>query len=212
MYKLYYSPGTASTAVHWMLIELGVPFELALVNIETGAQKSPDYLALNPNGHVPALVVDGRPQAELSALLMLLAERHPKTGFGVSPGAPGRGDYLQWMLHLANTVQPAFRAWYYPDEIAGAGNVQAVKDHASARLEKIWTQIDAHLADGRTFMLGEAMTAVDFLTTILTRWSRTLPRPATDWPHLEAYVDRMRGRPGLREVHAREGLTDWIDG
>ena len=46
---------------------------------------------------------------------------------------------------------------------------------------------------------------------ILARWSRNMPRPAAAWPHVKAYLDRMRARPGLREVHAREGLTDWID-
>lgn len=212
MYKLYYSPSTAATAVHWMLIELGVPFELSLVDFETQAQKSPDYLALNPSGHVPTLVVDGRPHAELAALLMLLAERHPHAGFDVGPGAAERADYLQWMLFLANTLQPAYRMWFYADEFAGPANGDAVRAEARTRIEAIWARIDAHLSDGRAFMLGETMTAVDFLATILARWSRNMPRPATAWPHVKAYVDRMRARPGLREVHAREGLTDWIGG
>jgi hypothetical protein len=80
MYKLYYAPGTASTAIHWMLIELKVPFELVLVDFETRAQKSAAYLAINPSGHVPTLVVDGVPYFECAALLMLLADRHPEAG------------------------------------------------------------------------------------------------------------------------------------
>ena len=50
------------------------------------------------------------------------------------------------------------------------------------------------------------------LLTMLTRWSRNMPRPATTFPHLRPYVDRMRKLPSLKEVHAREGLSDWIDG
>jgi glutathione S-transferase len=53
MYTLYYSPSTASTAVHWMLIELEVPFDLVLVDIAAKAHKSPEFLRINPNGHVP---------------------------------------------------------------------------------------------------------------------------------------------------------------
>jgi glutathione S-transferase len=211
MYKLYYAPSTASTAIHWMLIELDVPFELSLVDFETNAQKSSDYLAINPNGTVPTLVVDGAPHAELAALLMLLAERHPQAGFDVPPGAAARADYLQWMVYLANTLQPAYRAWFYADEVAGADNDEAAKDHARARIEAGWSRFDGHLGDGRAFMLGETMTAVDFLATILARWSRSMPKPATAWRRVGAYIDRMRVRPGLREVHAREGLTDWID-
>jgi len=62
-YILYYSPGAASLAVHWMLIEIGVPFELRLVDIDAGAQREPDYLRLNPSGRVPTLVIEGCPMA-----------------------------------------------------------------------------------------------------------------------------------------------------
>jgi hypothetical protein len=58
-YTLYYSPGAASMAVHWMLIEAQIPFETRLVDIDTGAQHSAEYLRLNPAGRVPTLIVDG---------------------------------------------------------------------------------------------------------------------------------------------------------
>jgi glutathione S-transferase len=61
-------------------------------------------------------------------------------------------------------------------------------------------------------MVGERFTTVDLLVTILCRWSRNMPKPATEWPNLKRYLDRIRQRPALREVHAREGLTDWING
>jgi glutathione S-transferase len=53
MYELYYSPGTASFAVHWLLIEMNLPHTLKVVDFETRAQKSPEYLRLNPDGVVP---------------------------------------------------------------------------------------------------------------------------------------------------------------
>ena len=212
MYTLYYSPGTASLAVHWMLIELGVPFELALTDIKAGAQKSPAYLRLNPTGHVPALVIDGTAYAECAALLMLLAERHPEAHFAPLPNSPERAAFVQTMFYLANTLMPAFRAFFYTDEIAGPRNTEAVIEHATRKIEAVWDRIDTQLADGRTFLVGEQMTAADFLATMLTRWSRAMPKPATTWPHLSAYVNRMRAHQSLREVHAREGLTDWING
>lgn len=211
-YTLYYSPGAASLAVHWMLIELGVPFALKLTDIETGAQKDADYLKLNPAGRVPTLVLDGRPHAEVAALLMLLAEREGAGRFDVPPGAAERADYLQRMIFLANTVQPAFRAWYYPHEPAGPDQVEAAQAAAAGVLDAAFTQMDATLADGRLWMLGERMTALDFLAVMLCRWSRNLPRPATDWPRLRAYIDRARALPSLQEVHRREGLSDWIGG
>ncbi len=212
MYTLYYSPSTASLAVHWMLIELGVPFELVTVDFESNAQKSPEYLAINPSGHVPTLVIDGVAHFECAALLMLLAERHPEAKFAPAPGTPQRADYFQWMFYCANTLQPAFRGWFYPDEPAGAENIEASQRHARAKIETAWDRIDALLSDGRAYMLGPQISALDFLATMLTRWSRNMPKPASAWPHLGAYVNRMRKIPSLCEVHAREKLTDWING
>jgi glutathione S-transferase len=211
-YVLYYSPGTASLALHWMLIELGAPFEAVCADIEKGEHKTPDFLKLNPAGRIPALIVDGKAHAEVAAMLMLVAERDPEGRFDVKPGAPERADYLQRMFFLANTLQPAFRDWFYADEAAGAENAEATMAHARVRIEGALARMDANLADGRTYMLGERLTALDFLATMLTRWSRNMPRPATAWPHLKAYVDRMRAMPSLIEVHRREGLDDWIGG
>jgi glutathione S-transferase len=213
MYQLYYSPSTASLAVHWMLIEIGAPFELILTDTATGAQKTPEYLKLNPSGVVPTLIVDGAPVCEVAAILMLLAERHAEAGLGAAVGAPERAAYLQWMVYLANTVMPAFRAWFYPHEPAGEAGTEAATAVARARVEAIWDRIDAHLArQAGPYMLGERLSTVDFLATMLTRWSRNMPKPATAWPNIARYLARMRAMPSLREVHAREGLTDWIDG
>jgi glutathione S-transferase len=116
------------------------------------------------------------------------------------------------MFFCANTLQPAFRDWFYAEEVAGPENAGAAKMQARAKVEVAFDRIDALLGDGRQFMLGSKPTAVDFLATMLTRWSRNMPKPATEWPHLGAYINRMRTMPSLREVHAREKLTDWING
>src|SRR5262245_29514165 len=117
MYHLYYSPGAASMVVHWLLIELDVPHELRLVDTQAKQQKSPEYLAMNPNGLVPTLVVDGQPLYEAAALALHLADRHLEAGLAPAPGDARRGEYLQWMLHLANTLQSPLRLWWYPHDI-----------------------------------------------------------------------------------------------
>lgn len=211
-YTLYYSPGAASLALHWMLLELGGPFEAIKVDIDKDEQKSPEFLKVNPSGHLPALIVDGAAHAEVAAMLMLIAERDPKRRFDVAAGEPGRGDYLQRMFYLANTLQPAFRAWFYADEVAGPDNAEAAKATARQCIETAFTRLDGELADGRAWLLGERMTAVDFLAAMLCRWSRNMPKPATEWPNLKRYIDQARGMPSLIEVHRREGLTDWIRG
>jgi glutathione S-transferase len=206
---LYYAPGAASLLVHWLLVELGEPHALQLVDTAARAHKTPEYLALNPNGVVPTLVVDGRPQYEAAALALWLAERHPQAGLVPPPGDPRRADCLQWMFHLANIVQPAFRQWWYPAEPAGEEHREAVLAHCAPRIEAHWERIDAHLAAHGPYLLGNVPSVADFYLTMLMRWSRNMPRPATDWPQLDALAMRMKARPSFAELCAREGLTEW---
>jgi glutathione S-transferase len=208
MYTLYYSPGRASLAVHWMLIELGVPFEARLVDFATKAHKSPDYLRLNPEGMVPTLVMDGVPHAEAAALALLLAERHPEGGLEIPPGATDRSDYLQWMFYFANTLQPLYRAWFYADEVGGAESVEAVKAHARMRIEKVWDRVDARLLQ-TPYMVGTKPSAVDFHATMLMRWSRNMQKPADRWHAIALYLERMKALKSFALVHQREELETW---
>ena len=210
IYKLYGSSGTASMCVHWMLLELGVPFEFVSLDFEKGDQKKPDYLKINPTGHVPALVIDGVAYGEAAAILMMLAERHPDANLAPAIGAAERATYLQWMVYLANTLMPAFRLWFYSDEGAGPENVEATKAQARIRIEKVWDRVDALLSDGLPYMLGTRLTAVDFLAGMRTGGSLKRPKTAADWPHVRRYVERVRALPSYQETHKREALTGWI--
>jgi len=209
VYVLYYAPGAASLAVHWLLIELDVPFEARRLDLDAQEHKRPEYLALNPNGLVPTLVIDGRPAYESAALLTLLAERHSEAKLSPATGSPERATYMQWMFHLANTLQAAFRLWFYPHEAAGLAHADAAKNAIRPRIEAAWDRVDAHLSGSGPWMCGANLSAVDFLATMLMRWSRNMPRPATSWPTIASYVARMKSRPSFRELYAREELTEW---
>ena len=210
MDRLYYAPGAASMLVHWLLIELDIPHELERVDTGAMQQKSTEYLALNPNGVVPTLVIDGFPHYEAAALAMLLAERHPQAGMAPSIGDPQRADYLQWMFNLANMVQPLFRQWWYPHEPAGADHAELVRAHCAPRIEAQWQRIDDHLRDHGPFLLGDRLSAADFYLTMLMRWSRNMPKQATEWPHLDALAQRLKSRPSFKTLYEREGLTEWV--
>lgn len=209
MYTLYTSPGTAGMMVHQLLLELAQPYELHLLDINAGDQRKPEYLKLNPNGVVPTLLIDGTPRIESSALVMLLAERHPEGRLAPAPGDATRGEYLEWMQILAHALQPAYRLWFYPQDLGDGIDHAAVKAGVRAKIETIWARVDARLADGRPYMLGDAVSALDFYTLMLMRWSRNMPKPATSWPHLAAFAARMKERPSWRRLYELEGLTEW---
>jgi glutathione S-transferase len=202
---LYFSPGSASFLVHWLLLELDIPHELRRVNLDAREHKSAAYLALNPAGVVPTLVLDGTPVTEAAAIALQLTD-----GTKLAPPlGPARAAYYQWMFLCANTLQPAFRAWFYPDEPAGADHADAAKAKARDKIEATFARFDAHLAANGPYLLGTSPTTVDFMLTMLMRWSRNMPKPAHTWPALGALAAAMKARPTFAELYKREGLTEW---
>jgi len=208
MYTLCYSPGAASLLVHLTLREAGVAHALKRVEIDKGEQRGAEYLAINPQGLLPTLLIDGVPHGEAAALAMLLAERHPEAALAPAPGSSARPDYLQWMFFLANSLQPLFRQWFYPRDHLTDGS-DAIQQAARIGIEKCWTRIDQHLTAHGPFMLGDSFSVVDLYALMLMRWSRNMPRPATDWPALATLAIRLKSRPSWQQVCAIEGLHEW---
>ncbi len=208
MYTLHYSPGSANLVVHLALLEIGADYQLRKVDIEKGEQRRPEYLAINPLGVVPSLVIDGVPHGEAAALALLLIERHPQAGLAPALGNPQRAEFLQWMLYLANSLQPLFRQWFFPsDHLPGAA--PTIKENARIGIEKCWQHLDAHLAAHGPYLLGEQFSLVDLYALMLMRWSRNMPKPATTGPHLAALASRLKARPSWKKVCEAEGLVEW---
>jgi len=212
MITLHYYPSNASFAPHVLLHELGVPFELALVDREHGAHKSPEYLALNPNGLIPVLVDGGLVLYETAAVLMHLADAHPAAGFAPPLASAERAHYYKWMLWLSNTMQAALIHYFYPERMVDDGNADGVAQvgaHAEAKVAACLVQLDAQLArHGGDWLLGTDCSAADPLAFMLCRWTRGFKRqrPARDYAHIGPYLQRMLARPAVQRAVATEKL------
>ncbi len=209
MIELYHSPSTVAFLPHWLLIDLNLPHELRTLDLGAREHKKSEYLAVNPAGVVPTLVIDGAPICEAAAIALHLADAYPDAKLAPAPNTLERARYYQWMFFCANTLQPAYRAWFYPDEPAGSANVDAAKGQARQMIESAWARVDSHLAKQGPYLLGAKLYVVDFMLTMLMRWSRNMPKPAHTWPALAAHAALMKQRPSFKEAYAREGLTDW---
>jgi glutathione S-transferase len=209
VYTLFHSPGSASMPVHLALLEIGVPYELRRLDLDAREHKDAEYLKLNPNGLVPTLIVDGRPLYETAALLMLLAERHPEAKLAPLPGTHERGVYLQWMLHLADTVQAAFRLWFHPHYGGPSEAEEGVKQAARTTIEASWDRLDAHLAEGGPYIMGSHYGVIDMFAIVTLRWSRNMPKPATQWPALAKFASKVKGRSTWKRLYKIDGLTEW---
>src|SRR4029077_15983940 len=110
MLIFYFAPGSSSMATHIALHEAGAEFEPRPLSFKAKEQQRPEYLALNPEGKVPALVIDGRVLTEVAATLYYLAKIYPAAGLWPRGGIVGEAQAVSWMSFIAATVHPARRA------------------------------------------------------------------------------------------------------
>src|SRR5579884_935920 len=104
MLVLYFSPGSSSMATHIALHEIGAPFETRLIALSKKEQHRADYLAVNPEGKVPTLLIEGRPLTEVAATLYYLAKTYPAAELWPAGGIEEEAQALSWMSFIASTV------------------------------------------------------------------------------------------------------------
>lgn len=206
MYTLYWSPGSSSMAPHAALEEVGAPYALREVDITPGKPRDPDYLKLNPGGKVPTLVIDGVDAVyEAAAIVLLLAERHPEAALAPAPGESQRGEFLQWLVFLTNTVQPVYMPAYYPERhTADPAGVEGVRARAKEELEALWTRLDRALDP---YLLGERFSACDLYLHMMSTWRDPIPELLTRWPNVKACADLVAARPAVRRMLTQNNMA-----
>lgn len=208
MYKLYYSPRSASMVVHLALLEIGAPYELSLVDFGSKDPRFAAYLSFNPRGSVPTLIVDGRPLSESVAMLMTLTERHPEAKLAPGLNTPEREMWQQWVIYLSQQLMPVYKMWFYPSLLGMAKHTTEVRGALQRRIEGYWTLVESHLVVNGPYLLGEQFSGADLLLVMLMRWSRETPRPATEWPRLKHLEELVRERPSWQKCCEVEGIVD----
>ena len=213
MLQLYYYPSTAAMAPHIVLEELGVPYELKLVDRTKNAHKSPEYLKLNPNGLIPVLVDGDLVIYESAAVCLHLCDTHLEGGLAPKLGTHERAHFYKWLTWLTNTLQATSLNYWYPERYAEEpGAVAEVKQKAEVRIGTQLDMLDAELArHGKPWLLGETYSAVDAYALMLCRWTRYFKRPARVLVHLGPYLQRVLERPAVKRVFEQEGIAEpWV--
>ena len=195
MLTLYFAPGSSSMAAHIALHEIGVPFESRPLSFAKREQRTPEYLALNPEGKVPTLLIDGRPLTEVAGILYYLARRFPAAALFPENDPEAEAEAISWMSFIASTLHPARRQ--------GVEHAQMVYGIADRRL------------GGREWALGRYSIADIHLFRLYWRFANSLnPAPGT-FPNLSAHYDRIMARPAVRrtcEIERAIGyeMPDWF--
>ncbi len=211
MIHLHYAPGNASMTPHMLLEELGVPFELKLVDRDNNAHKSAAYLKMNPNGLIPVLVEGDLVLYETAAIVMHLVDTHPAAGLAPAVGTAERAQFYKWLMWLSASLQPQFSIYFYSGRYVAPGNASGAAEVRAAiekRIEGLIDQIDAQLAShGRPWLMGERFSALDPYALMMCRWTRNAQRPARTLPHIGPFLQRVLARPAVQKVFATEGLS-----
>jgi glutathione S-transferase len=172
--------------------ETGQPYERVLTDISTGAQKKPEYLAINPMGKVPALQDGEATLAEAAAICAYVAERYPEAKLAPPLGDPLRAKYLYWLFFAPGCVEPAMVQVATKIEMnpvaAGWGDAQRVFD-----------VLDAALAKG-PWILGENFSAADIAIGAGLNFAVRLFKMVPARPSFDAYIDRCAARPAFQRA------------
>ncbi len=188
--KLYWSPRSRSFTTLWLMEETGEPYERVLTDISTGANKTPDYLAINPMGKVPALADGDAVMAESAAICTYVADRYPQAKLAPPIGDPRRAKYLQWMFFAPSCIEPAILQAYLKLEIpavsAAWGSTTQTFDVLDQALEK------------GPWLLGDDFSAADVAIGAGINYAIRMFKMVPTRPNFDRYLDACAARPAFQ--------------
>lgn len=193
---LYWHPMSSATPIACALAELGVPHERVKVDIHAGEQRRPEFLALNPNGKVPTLTVDGAPMFEALAMHLWLGEQYGvKRGLWPAAGTPAQLQAMSWST------------WAYVSYGAQLMRLQAAIDagtpddaHGTAArkaMDQLLGLLDEHLGR-QPWMLGSAYSLVDLVVASVIGYSAYIGAPVASHPTVLAWLQKVQARPAMQ--------------
>ena len=180
MLTFYFSPGSSSMAVHIGLHEVGAAFESKVLSFARKEHRSPEFLAINPEGKVPTLLIDGRRLTEVAAILYYLARRHPEVGLLPQGDPEVEAQVISWHSFIASTLHPA--------------RARGI-DHA----RNVWALAEQRLGD-RDWAVGRYSIADIHLFRLYWRFANSLDLAPGEFPRLEAHRKRMMARPAVQKT------------
>ncbi len=202
--KLYIRPAACSLSPHIVARELGL--DIDIIQVERGthlASDGHDYLTINPNGYVPALVLDdGEILLEGPAIVQYLAGLVPDGGLAPRSAADRRR--IQSLLNfIATEIHSPMGQMFAP---AFAPVKDVLHRHVAARLGWIASHFEGN------YLTGDRFSVADAYLFICLNWSQWLDISLSPWPELEKFMRRVGARPAAREAFLAEGLALQPDG
>ena len=203
MITLYGAMASRAHRVVWMLKELALPFRHVPTHFMDGSTRKPEFLAINPNGRVPALADNGLLLFESLAINLHLARKYGGAPLGLAPrDTPEEALATQWSFWVVTEVEgPLLLASANRKLFAQAQRVEDEARMAIAKLDRPLKVLDAHLSSC-PHLLGERFTVADLNVATVMDLAPQCGISLADWPHVQAWHQRCLARPAA---------ADWKD-
>jgi len=208
MHKLYFGPGACSFVPHAALEIIkagtGEDFDAQVVKLHKGEQNAPEFRAVNPDGQVPVLVVDGKPLTQIVSICSYLDAKYPQ--FQLLPRDPWqRAKTLSIMAWMNNTVHPTFTHIFMPFKYAEDKAAQAeMKRYNTQLFGEQLKRIEGMVKDAKPYLMGEKLTFLDLYAVVFLRWGGLAGIDPDSMPAYKEFVDRIAAIPPISQALVRE--------
>ena len=200
--RLYYMPGACSLAPHIVANEAGIALDL--VKVDGGTKKTEsdqDFLATNPNGYVPTLVLkDGQTLTEAQIVVQYLADQKPETGLMPPAGEMARYRVKQWLAFISSELHKSFSPFFKPG--TPEETKTANREHLGRRLKFV----DEQLA-GKSFLTGETFTVADAYIWTILGWAKFANLDLAPFANIQKFMSTVAARPAVVKSLQEEGLA-----
>ncbi len=211
MLKLYYAPGACSfiphVALEMIMAATGDAFDTQIVKLHKGEHQAPEYLALNPEGQVPVLIVDGKPLTQVIAICDYLNRRYP--ALGLMPANPAvQSEALSLLAWMNNTVHPTFTHVFLPNKFTDDDAAKAeVKRYNLLKYRGLLKRLSGLVEKANPYLFGANVSVLDIYAVLFLRWGGLAGVNPADYPEYKAYVDRIGALPAVVSALERERMT-----
>ncbi len=201
MYTLYWAKDSGALAPQILLQECAAEYRREILDLDAGDQRQPEFLAINPRGQVPALVLeDGSILTESAAMMLQIADSFAQAGLLPPAASSQRACVYRWLFFAVANIYEADLRIYYSDSYSAREDCAGpIRDQARLDMDAAWDLIEDQIGEG-PFLLGSRYSLIDPYLLMLAQWHEDKSALFTRCPRLQRLCDAVKARPACQAI------------